>query len=465
VIGRTKSDSWRLLKAVFDVWRTGHSKQASVAALQQTRLRKMIRFVRKNSEFYAKLYNRLPPDIDDVRRLVPVAKHELMENFDDWVTDQEVAKASVEAFIADQRFVGTPHLGHYAVWTTSGTTGEPGIFIQNGEALVIYEALLIVRGSLVWMPPRHLQSILQQGGRVAYIAATGSHFVGAASLELANRRYPWLPTHIRIFSVLSPLPKLAEALNNFQPAIVISYPTAMELLAHEQLIGRLRINPTLIVTGGESLAPEARIQMATAFNCQVRDAYGASEFPYMAFDCGHGWLHVNSDWVILEPVDEVYQPVLPGQASRTVLLTNLANRVQPLIRYDLGDSITVSPHHCSCGSPLSAIRVEGRRNAILSFTTPDGEAIQLLPMTLAKVIEETPGVQRFQAIQTAPAMLSVRLETLPCTDSRMVWQAVVRRLQEYLSAQKLSSVKIEKTPGPPKCDPVSGKFRKVWTDL
>ena len=54
----------------------------------------------------------------------------------------------------------------------------------------------------------------------------------------------------------------------------------------------------------------------------------------MAYDCGQGWLHVNSDWVILEPVEADYSPTPPGQASHTVLLTNLANRIQPIIRYD-----------------------------------------------------------------------------------------------------------------------------------
>ncbi len=56
-------------------------------------------------------------------------------------------------------------------------------------------------------------------------------------------------------------------------------------------------------------------------------------------ECAHGLFHVNSDWYILEPVDEDYRPVAPDVGSHTVLITNLANRVQPLIRYDLGDRV------------------------------------------------------------------------------------------------------------------------------
>lgn len=57
---------------------------------------------------------------------------------------------------------------------------------------------------------------------------------------------------------------------------------------------------------------------------------------------------MNADWVLLEPVDERHRPTPPGVPSHTVLLTNLANRVQPLIRYDLGDSVTLLDRPCQC---------------------------------------------------------------------------------------------------------------------
>jgi phenylacetate-CoA ligase len=114
----------------------------------------------------------------------------------------------------------------------------------------------------------------------------------------------------------------------------------------------------------------------------------------------------------------------PGQASRTALLTNLANCVQPLIRYDLGDCITVSPAPCSCCSPLPASRVEGRRKAILSFLAPDGQVIQLLPVTLSSLVEKTPGGRQFQVIQKGPATLIIRLEVVPGADGRRVWETI-----------------------------------------
>lgn len=85
----------------------------------------------------------------------------------------------------------------------------------------------------------------------------------------------------------------------------------------------------------------------------------------MAYDCEEGWLHVNNDWVILEPVDADYDPTPPGEPSHTVRLTNLANQVQPIIRHDLGDTVVARPGPCPCGNPLLAIRVQGRRDDVL----------------------------------------------------------------------------------------------------
>ena len=101
-------------------------------------------------------------------------------------------------------------------------------------------------------------------------------------------------------------------LNAYQPAIVATYTTAAEMLAEEQACGRLRLRLREVWTGGECLPPATRARLQSAFGCPVRSSYGASEFLPIAWECEHLNLHVNSDWVILEPVDAERQPVAPG---------------------------------------------------------------------------------------------------------------------------------------------------------
>ncbi len=459
-MGEEMIDNRRLLNSIYDIWKTRQGGPSAIAARQRARFLALTRFAEENSLFYRKLYKGA-----DIQHLPPVTKNDLMANFDNWVTDPAVKMKSVEAFVADKSLVGSLYLDRYAVFTTSGITGKHGIFLHDSDAMTVYTALGMVRNSLAGLTPGHIRDILRESGRVATVVATQGHFAGAAATELARRLDPMLSNRIRTFSVLLPLPELVRALNDFQPAILFGYPTALLLLAYEQMAGRLKIHTVEIFTGGEWLAPAARNRIEKAFNCHVRDVYAASEFPGIAFECGHGWLHVNADWVILEPVDEAYRPVPAGLASRTVLMTNLANRVQPIIRYDLGDSVIMKPDPCPCGSPLPAMRVEGRRDEILFLQTSGGETIPLLPMALATVVEEAPGVKRFQVIQTAPATLCIRLEASPGADDQQVWETVVHRLRDYLTAQGLFSIGIEKSSDPPIRDPASGKFRQVFADM
>ena len=306
---------------------------------------------------------------------------------------------------------------------------------------------------------------MRGGVHYAVVAATGGHFTLTDYMERARRSSSLATQRIRLFSVLTPLPELVQALNTFRPVVLVGYPSVMQVLAEEQLAGRLHLTPILVSTGGEYLATETRSHIAEAFGCLVRDNYGASEFMHIAFECRYDRLHLNTDWVILEPVDEEYLPVPAGQVSHTTLLTNLANYVQPLIRYDLGDRITMIPDPCPCGSPLPTMRVEGRRDEILHLPNADGILTQLLPMALSTVVEETPGVHAFQLIQVAPTTLRVRLTVIPGMDEAYVWDTLCHRLHAYLSTQGILSATLERDPEEPKPHPVSGKYRQIWSEM
>jgi len=262
--------------------------------------------------------------------------------------------------------------------------------------------------------------------------------------------------------VLDPLPELVAALNAYQPAFVGSYPTMLVLLAEERAAGRLRIAPSLLWSGGECMTIATRFAIEHAFGCPVVNEYGASEALSIAYGCSEGCLHVNADWIILEPVDRHYRPTPPGEASHTVLLTNLANRVQPLVRYDLGDSITENHLPCECGSPLPAIQVQGRCDDIVSLRAADGRIVRLLPLSLSTVVEEAAGLHRFQILQTAADALALRLDPDEAPDPRAAWAAASRGLHEYLARQSLANVVVALEQHlPARSDPRTGKLRQV----
>ncbi|SDM87734.1 hypothetical protein SAMN04488074_12874 [Lentzea albidocapillata subsp. violacea] len=232
------------------------------------------------------------------------------------------------------------------------------------------------------------------------------------------------------------------------------------LLATEQQAGRLHIDPALVILSAEGLPSGEYDRIATAFGTKVRHGYAANECTFLSYSCHHGWLHVNSDWAILEPVDADHQPVPPGERSHTALLTNLANRTQPILRYDLGDAVQLRPAPCPCGNPLPAIHVQGRTADLLTFPARGGEPVTIAPLALSLALERLSGVELFQIVQTTPTNLGIRLHTTYGADPHQVWQAVHTELTRLLTDHKLDHVTVTHAGEPPQ-QTSGGKYRTV----
>jgi phenylacetate-CoA ligase len=446
----------RSLGAAFDVWVSGWQSPAAIVRKSETRLRSLLDLARTQAPLYRRLYCDIPAHVTPRLADLPVVtKGMLMDDLAASLTVGDLSREEIERFIAGAPIGGLLR-GRYAVWTSSGTTGTPGIFLHDRDALALYDALEMFRfrGPVA---PFEIAARLVSGERFAMVAATGGHFAGAAMVERLRRTYPWLAANMRVFSLLQPLPELIRELNAFRPTLLATYPTAADLLAGEKEAGRLEIEPREIWTGGECLGSPIRAHLRRAFDCRVRNSYGASEFLSIAAECGHGALHVNADWIILEPVDANYRVLDPGERSTSVLLTNLANGIQPLIRYDLGDSITVLPEPCECGNLLPALRVEGRHDDAVALEAPDGSSVTLLPLVLETVLEEDAHVHDFQLIQHGSDRLVLRLGG----DAAAAAPRAYAALKDYLRNNGLANTRLEVAAEPPQREAASGKLRRV----
>jgi len=453
-----------VLKIAWEAWHFRRGDDTSILRRQQDRIEAIVRHARTVSPYYRNLYRHLEPQPVKLASLPVVTKRDLMAHFDDWVTDPAISLESLRRdFLADHSLLGARYLGRYHVATTSGTSGDPAIVIHDDASWALAhfvggrgELRFIARWDLLFR-------VLRRGLRAAALFVANGHNGASAALESARRRNPFLAKRVRTFSVLRPLTELVTEINVYQPTVLVGYPSALALLASEQQAGRLKIQPLLAITAGEQLTPAFRAGIESTFGCPVTNRYGSAEFPGLSMECAHGLFHVNSDWYLLEPVDEDYRPVAPDVASHTVLITNLANRVQPLIRYDLGDSVKLAATPCACGNRLPGITVEGRTSDLLSFQAPGGTSVTVLPLALGTVVEETPGVRRFQVIRTSPLAVSVRLEMWPDADPVQVWHAVDQRLDAFFAAQGAAPIVVEHATDPPALDPRTGKFRQVWS--
>ena len=201
-----------------------------------------------------------------------------------------------------------------------------------------------------------------------------------------------------------PVPELAAWLKDFDPHYLLTYPSIMPwLMDYMAAAGDRPQSLREIRFISEPLDKELETRLAEEWQVKSTDIYSANEVGYIAFRClEQGALHVQSESLLVEVIDEEGRPCEPGESGR-VVVTSLHNLATPMLRYDLGDYATVGAP-CPCGRGLPVIsQILGRtRNAALS---PDGQRYwptRLNRMRTLKVITQA------QYVQTAIDTIEVR---------------------------------------------------------
>jgi phenylacetate-coenzyme A ligase PaaK-like adenylate-forming protein len=441
-----------------DVMAAGVGSAAALAMRRESRLAALLANAVEHSPLYREAFGsaRSVPALSD---FPAASKAALMARFDDWVTDSALKIDEVKRFVADRSCIAEPLLGRYVVWESSGSSGAPGLFVQDAAAMAVYDALEAFR-----RPVRPAWSMafdpFQTRQRMVFVGATDGHFASNVSIERLRRLNPLAASRVHCVSFLLPPDELVARVDAVRPMVLATYPSAAVMLAEEKLGHRLKSAPEEIWTGGENLTPAMRKFVADAFGCQVLDSYGASEFLALASECRCGRLHLNSDWAILESVDRHGQAVPPGTLGATTLLTNLANHVQPLIRYDLGDRTTLLAEPCACGSALPAIEVRGRDDDMLRLGNAGGRPVSVLPLALCTVLEEEAGLFDFQLCQVHKCALA--LHSGPQVVDAVATLARAKRvLSAYLERAGAHGVRITCGHGVPLQRSRSGKVRRV----
>lgn len=457
---RPPFDPWLATQATSAVAAATSLDAQALAALQARRLHRLLTAAQSSPLYRERMAGHDPAALR-LQDLPVVHKAELMHRFSDWVTDPTVTLEAVQRFTADPTQVGEPFLGRYTVWESSGSSGEPGIFIQDAAAMAVHDALECLRRPTL-RPYQKLLDPWALTDTMAFVGATGGHFASTVSVERLRRLNPVLAPRLHSVSFLQPLRQLIAQLEDIRPTVLATYPSMAVLLAAEAQAGRLQMSPQEIWTGGENLSPGMRRFISGTFDCPVADSYGASEFLSMASECRHGHLHLNSDWVLLEPIDAQGRPVPAGQAGESVLLTNLANLVQPLIRYELGDRVTLHDQRCACGSVLPVIEVAGRHQDSLQVGSPGQRSVTLLPLAISTVLEEQAGLFDFQLVQQGPQDLVLHTGLRSVVSADTVDRACAV-LAEFLTQQGAHGVRIHHSSTAQAAVPLgpSGKAQRV----
>jgi phenylacetate-CoA ligase len=110
-----------------------------------------------------------------------------------------------------------------------------------------------------------------------------------------------------------------------------------------------------VITSSEKLTKEMRETFRRVYNCETFDSYSGVEACGLISQCEKGKLHLSPDVAIVEIIKEDGSYAEPGESGEAIC-TGFLNFDQPLIRYRIGDILTLSNiQSCVCGRNMPVI--------------------------------------------------------------------------------------------------------------
>lgn len=198
-----------------------------------------------------------------------------------------------------------------------------------------------------------------------------------------------------------------DALVRVKPRLIEGYVGALLEFADFLEVRSLTIpRPHAVATTAAPLTGSARARLSDVFGAPVHDEYRGSEFGWIAGECAErDGLHIFADVCRVEVVDEHGDPVAPGGAGDLVL-TDLRNRVFPLIRYRTGDRGSLRTAPCPCGRSLPLMdQPHGRTTDVLRL--PSGAVLAHRLMGMFGAHPEA--VRLFQIHQRVDYSITIRV--------------------------------------------------------
>ena len=183
-----------------------------------------------------------------------------------------------------------------------------------------------------------------------------------------------------------------------RPRMLFGYPSALSHIArHAELRGQrmddLGIQVAFVTS--ERLYDEQRDAIQRVFGCPVANGYGSRDAGFIAHACPQGGMHLTAEDIVVEIVDGNGHVLPPGQPGE-IVVTHLATRDFPFIRYRTGDVAVLGAEPCACGRGLPVLKeIQGRATDFV--VAADGTVMHGL--ALIYILRDLPGVRQFKIVQ------------------------------------------------------------------
>lgn len=344
---------------------------AELKKYQQERYAKLIEFAIEHSPYYKETLGKIPnvTNIHNIRQLPIVNKETLRTNIQDIVakTDEKLTKSK-----------------------TGGTTGkslEVQNFNRNNQE------------RFAFLDDFRSRFGYELGKKTAWFS--GKSLLTDRDIK-ANRFWKTDPFHnVRYYSTFHMkedyLKYYVEDIIKYQPEYLVGFPSTMFEIAKYGLRNNFDFPSNTIKAifpTAETITEESRKTIETFFKTKLYNQYASSEGAPFIFECKNGNLHLELQSGVFEVLDENDQPTNSGK----LVVTSFTNEGTPLIRYDIGDSITLEDESktCTCGNNNPLVKeILGRIDDYVY--SPENGKINII--NIANAVKDVHGVINYKVIQ------------------------------------------------------------------
>jgi len=405
--------------------KTQYLPAEEIVELQLAKLRELIRHALQTVPYYREVFTSRKISAEDIRTLDDVKLLPIL-------TKEQIVSMPRSTFLS-------PGEGPaFAIRKTSGTTGQPVEVLVDREAYAWSVAAryrceqwhsikIGDRQARLWGRPHDRRSRWRQSIRDLSLGrkTISSNTIDSASLRREVRR------------ILS-----------YKPDYIYGY-TSMILALAEHLTPPPKSLNTLklkaVICTAEQLYPFQKRFLKEVFACPVVDEYGCSETDILAFDCEYGRRHIIAENVLLETINR------QDSGIGEILVTDLNNRLMPLIRYKLGDLGFISTDTCPCGRGLPILSSIEGRSTDQYILTPDGRKIHsvIFPHLLDELAGQGISTKQFRVVQKELHTIMFYIVPQNCEDCPRIDSLISMKLARQLPKEmRLETVYVDHIDSP-----------------
>ena len=250
-----------------------------------------------------------------------------------------------------------------------------------------------------------------------------------------------------------------EDLIKFSPEFLVGFPSSLLEIAKYGLRNNYDFPGNtikVVFPTAETITQEMREVIGKFFKTKLINQYASSEGAPIILECKNGNLHLELQSGIFEVLDQDNKPAQSGR----LILTSFTTEGTPLIRYDIGDSITLEDQQkkCDCGNQNPLVKeILGRIDDFIY--SPENGKINL--GNVSNTLKDTKGIVKFQVVQNHLDKIEILVIKDDACFSKKIEDVFIKNWRDRLGQSVeiiityVDSITVEK----------SGKFRMVKNNI